>query len=103
MIYDYSQNQLNLNNFNQVLFDLASKLDKCLLLMVACGFSLNELLNEPVQNLYVKVTSQLIEKLKFYTVCVEKLSESQKNDKTEYFYKIFESQIKSLLKHISEL
>ena len=75
MIYDYSQNQLNLNNFNQVLFDLASKLDKCLLLMVACGFSLNELLNEPFQNLYVKVTSQLIEKLKFYTVCVEKLSE----------------------------
>jgi hypothetical protein len=75
MIYDQQTNALNLTNFNELLFDLTSKLDKCLMNVIGCGFSLNDLINEPKHNLYVKVTAQLILKLKLYTVCVEKLSE----------------------------
>jgi hypothetical protein len=56
MIYDASTDSLNLANYNDVLFELATKLDKCLLLVVACGFSLNDLISEPKNNLYIKVT-----------------------------------------------
>ena len=55
MIFDVEGNQLNLQNYNKVLFDIASKLDKCLMLVIACGFSLNDLLHEPVNNQYVEV------------------------------------------------
>jgi hypothetical protein len=34
---------LSLQNFNEMIFSIASKLDKCLMLVVACGFSLNSL------------------------------------------------------------
>ena len=44
MITDPATNTLNLANYNEVLFELASKLDKCLLLVIGCGFSLNDLL-----------------------------------------------------------
>lgn len=80
MIYDQNTNSLNLTNFNELLFDLTSKLDKCLMNVIGCGFSLNDLINEPKHNLYVKVTAQLILKLKLYTVCVEKLSEGTINN-----------------------
>lgn len=56
MIYDHSTSTLNLANYNEVLFELAVKLDKCLLLVIACGFSLNDLLSEPKGNLFIKVT-----------------------------------------------
>ena len=56
MIYDQQAHTLSLDNYNSVLFDLASKLDKCLLLVIACGFSLNDLLSEPKNNFFVKVT-----------------------------------------------
>ena len=49
-IYDIENDQLQLANYNQVLFDIAAKLDKCLMLVIACGFSLNDLLHEPVDN-----------------------------------------------------
>ena len=50
------------------------KLDKCLILVIACGFSLNDLLHEPVDNQYVQVLKQILQKLKFFIQCVEKLS-----------------------------
>lgn len=45
------------------------------MLVVACGFSLNDLMNEPKENLYVQVTKQLIGKMSFYHKCIEKLAE----------------------------
>ena len=39
MIYDTENNRVNLGNYNESLFTIASKLDKCLMLIVACGFS----------------------------------------------------------------
>jgi len=66
-----------------VLFDIAAKLDKCLMLVIACGFSLNDLLHEPVDNQYVIVLKMLIKKLSFYIDCVEKLSKLEtKNAET---------------------
>ena len=32
-------------------------MDKCLLIVIACGFSLNDLMNEPKNNLYVRTTT----------------------------------------------
>lgn len=53
MVYDIENDSLQLKNYNKVLFDIAAKLDKCLMLVIACGFSLNDLLHEPVDNQYV--------------------------------------------------
>ena len=75
MIFDSATNQLTLEKFNQDLFELASKLDKCLQLVIACGFSLHDLLGEPKNNQFVRTTQQLIEKVQFYTNCVDKISE----------------------------
>jgi hypothetical protein len=55
MIYDVENNTLQLQNYNKIAFDIASKLDKCMMLVIACGFSLNDLLHEPVDNQYVEV------------------------------------------------
>lgn len=44
MIYDLEGDQLQLQNYNKLLFDIATKLDKCLMLVIACGFSLHDLL-----------------------------------------------------------
>ena len=71
MIVNESSNALSLGGYNKVLFDIAAKLDKCLMLMIACGFSLNDLLHEPVDNQYVQVLKQILKKLKFFTSCVE--------------------------------
>ena len=49
-------NTLTLDKFNQDLFDLAAKLDKCLQLVIACGFSLHDLMTEPKNNQFVKTT-----------------------------------------------
>jgi hypothetical protein len=53
MIYDVENECLQLQNYNKTLFDISAKLDKCLMLVIACGFSLNDLLHEPVENKYV--------------------------------------------------
>ena len=53
MIYDVENDALQLENYNKLLFDISVKLDKCLMLVIACGFSLNELLHNPVDNQYV--------------------------------------------------
>jgi hypothetical protein len=56
MIYDQSTSTLTLDKFNKDLFELASKLDKCLQLVIACGFSLHDLLGEPKNNQFVRTT-----------------------------------------------
>lgn len=53
MVYDVENDTLNLNNYNKILFEISAKLDKCMMLVIACGFSLNDLLHEPVENQYV--------------------------------------------------
>jgi hypothetical protein len=53
MIYDIENDCLQLNNYDKLLFEIAAKLDKCLMLVIACGFSLNDLLHYPVDNQYV--------------------------------------------------
>ena len=75
MIFDTPTSTLTLEKFNQDLFELASKLDKCLQLVVACGFSLHDLLGEPKNNQFVRTTQQIIEKIQFYNICVQKISE----------------------------
>ena len=50
MIFDVENDKLQLQNYNKDLFDIAAKLDKCLMLVIACGFSLNDLLHDPVDN-----------------------------------------------------
>jgi hypothetical protein len=58
--------QLQLQNFNEIIFEIASKLDKVLIMVVSCGFSLNNLPHEPETNIYVETTGQLIKKLNFF-------------------------------------
>lgn len=74
MIFDHATNTLTLEKFNQDLFEVASKLDKCLQLVIACGFSLHDLMSEPLNNQFVGTTRQLIEKIRFWATCVEKLN-----------------------------
>lgn len=104
MIYDIENDCLQLQNYNKLLFDIASKLDKCLMLVIACGFSLNDLLHEPVDNQYVQVLKQILKKLKFFIHCVEQLAKVECNPEVrQQFHGIFESQLKSILKHLNDL
>jgi hypothetical protein len=75
MIYDTENKRIQLHLYNQLLFEIAAKLDKCLMLVIACGFSLNDLLHEPVDNKFVQVLKLMIQKLKFYNSCIESLSQ----------------------------
>lgn len=54
MTMNPATNELLLQNFNQTIFELSSKLDKVLAAVVQCGFSLNELPKDPEQNPYVE-------------------------------------------------
>jgi len=80
MIYDIENDCLQLQNYNKTLFEIAAKLDKCLMLVIACGFSLNDLLHEPVDNQYVQVLKQILKKLNFFIQCVEQLSKGDLQD-----------------------
>jgi hypothetical protein len=71
MIYDSGSQSVTLSNFNDILFSIASKLDKLLMLLVNCGFSLTNLLSEPENNSYVETMMHLISKLELYVKCVE--------------------------------
>jgi hypothetical protein len=83
MIYDIENDCLQLHNYNKILFEISAKLDKCLMLVIACGFSLNDLLHEPVDNQYVQVLKQILKKLKFFIGCIEQLSKYDlKDEKT---------------------
>lgn len=57
MIMSVETKQLQLQNFNEIIFEIASKLDKVLIMVVSCGFSLNNLPHEPETNIYVETTS----------------------------------------------
>ena len=62
------------------------------MLVIACGFNLNDLLHEPVDNQYVQVLKMLLKKLKFFITCVEQLSKlDTKDEQTLQFYLIFEN------------
>ena len=52
-----TNDQLQLHNFNEVIFEIASKLDKVLIMVVSCGFALNNLPQEPETNIYVETTA----------------------------------------------
>jgi hypothetical protein len=74
------------------------------MLVIACGFSLNDLLHNPVDNQYVQVLKELLLKLKFFIQCVDKLSTIEIDIKIKNeFHEIFEGQIKSILKHLNDL
>ena len=92
MIFDVENDTLQLQNYNKTLFDISAKLDKCLMLVIACGFSLNDLLHEPVDNQYVMVLKMLIKKLSFFINCVQKLSNADTaHPETQKFHDIFEN------------
>lgn len=64
---------LQLQNFNPVIFELAAKLDKVLMMVVSCGFSLNSLPQDHESNPYVETIAQLIAKLRFFVQAVQQL------------------------------
>ena len=70
MIYDVENDCLQLNNYDKLLFEIAAKLDKCLMLVIACGFSLNDLLHYPVDNQYVQVLKEVLAKFRFFIQAV---------------------------------
>ncbi len=43
-------------------------------MVVACGFSLNDLMNEPQNNFNVKVTTSLIEKAALFATFIDKVN-----------------------------
>ena len=57
--------------YNASLFAIAAKLDKCLMYIVGCGFSINNLVAEPDNNQFVETVSHLIKKLKLFVTCTE--------------------------------
>lgn len=66
---------IDLTTINESLFSIAASLDKCLLLVVSCGFSLTNLLQEGEKNTYVETIGFLIRKLAFFVTCVEKVND----------------------------
>ena len=99
-----SDGQLQLQNFNEVIFQIASRLDKILSLLVSCGFSLNTLPQEPESNSYVETTGMLIKKLKFFVQAVEVIAQIPENNEIKkMYYDLMIGQVKNFLKHLSEL
>ena len=80
------EGQLQLQNFNEVIFQLASRLDKILTLLVSCGFSLNTLPQEPESNSYVETNAMLIKKLKFFVQAVETIAQIPENHDQKKMY-----------------
>ena len=103
MIYDAETNRVNLANYNESLFAIASKLDKCLMLIVACGFSINNLVQEPKNNGYVEKVTYMIQKLKMFVNCTEQISDMPDCPEKEKFYLILVGQVKTFLKRLSDL
>lgn len=80
-----------MHSFNETLFSIASKLDKLLMLLVHCGFSLTNLLSEPENNQYVETMTHLIAKLELYLKCVEQISKAPDSHEKDKFYEILVS------------
>ena len=63
MIVDPATNELQASiasTFNASLFQIAAKLDKLLMNIVGCGFSINNLVAEPENNCFVETVTHLI-------------------------------------------
>ena len=77
MIIDPTTQQLQpslASTFNESLFQIAAKLDKLLMNIVGCGFSINNLVAEPDNNSFVETVTHLIQKLKLFINCAEMVS-----------------------------
>lgn len=85
MIFNEATSEVQINNYNESLFAIAAKLDKCLMVIVGCGFSINNLVAEPDNNAFVETVTQLIQKLKLYVTCVEQVSALSDSDDKEKF------------------
>ena len=59
-LIDTQTMQITIQKFNQDLFRLSMKLDKCLMLVVACSFNLNDLMTNPENNDYVHIVKILV-------------------------------------------
>ena len=103
MIFDTENNRINLANYNESLFAIASKLDKCLMLIVACGFSINNLVQEPKNNGYVEKVTYLIQKLKMFVECCEQIHDMPDCPEKQKFKQILVGQVKTFLKRLSDL
>ena len=57
--------------YNETLFQIAAKLDKLLFNIVGCGFSINNLVQEPENNSFVETVTHLIQKLQLFVTSVE--------------------------------
>ena len=62
MVFDSATQELKplAATYNQSLFQIAAKLDKCLMYIVGCGFSINNLVAEPDSNSFVETVTHLI-------------------------------------------
>ena len=73
------------------------------MMVVSCGFSLNNLPQEPESNPYVETIAQLIKKLRFFVNAAQQvIALPDSEDKTK-FYNLLVNQVKTFLKHLSEL
>jgi hypothetical protein len=78
-------------------------LDKVLILVVSCGFVLNNLPQEPDSNIYVETTAQLIKKLRFFIKVVDQIYQLPDSVQKQKYYQLMVNQVKTFLKHLSEL
>ena len=97
------QNEISTRNFNEQIFKLASKLDKCIYLSIACGFNLSDLLQEPKENQYIIVISSILEKLRNFAAIVQRLSGMPASAEQQKLKEIFMGEMKSVLKQLSEI
>jgi len=63
-----------------MIYNIAAKLDKCLIQVIACGFSVNNFAAEPENNQFVNTNELFVKKLKFFLLCIEKLNEVPNSD-----------------------
>ena len=84
-LYNEQTNEVILANQNESLFSITAKLDKCLMLIVKCGFSINNYLQEPENNSYVETIGILIRKLKLFVTCTELASKLPTSDHKQKF------------------
>ena len=72
-----------------MLFDIAAKLDKCLIQVIACGFSVNVFAAEPENNEFVNTNELFVKKLKFFLLCIEKLNDLPDSELKSEFNDLF--------------
>lgn len=90
-------------NYNHSLFKIAAKLDKCLMYIVGCGFSINNLVAEPDNNQFVETVTHLIQKLKLFVTCAELCAGQPNSPEKEKYSRILVGQVKTFLKNLCSL